>query len=135
MKYLNFDDFELGFNPLDEQHRTIVTSINALTDLIFQLPSSKDETLKLLNEIEKYAYFHFGFEYELMRTFKCPAEIQIKHSQHHDVGIEAIKKLKEEIKTQSIIDKEALNSILPNWFIEHEKTYDSILAKFVKTRI
>ena len=60
------DDYLLGLDEIDEQHKALFDLINAIWRLVVS-KARDDETLRAVEELEKYALIHFTSEEMFMR--------------------------------------------------------------------
>jgi hemerythrin-like metal-binding protein len=74
------ESYNLGIPILDEQHRSIVSTINTLHHFI-QNGKSESIISAILNNLEQYTSIHFTTEEQLMLKFGFP-DLN-KHISHH----------------------------------------------------
>ena len=74
------DDYLLGLDEIDEQHKALFDLINAIWHLVVS-KARDEETLRAVAELEKYALIHFTSEEMFMRDtgFSAFAEHRSAH--------------------------------------------------------
>ena len=115
--------YDTGVEEIDLQHRYFMTLINRLT---VELAASDDPKYRqsLLNELAKYAAFHFASEENLMVKFGYP---DLKR--HRMLHIDLIDKLSSRMNA---ITYEPLFEFLIGWFIQHTTTEDHRIGEHVR---
>jgi len=88
MAYMRWSDgLSVGVAEIDEQHKNLVTQINALHDAM-RLGQGKEALEKILGELAAYTQYHFGTEEQYMQKFGYPA--YTIHKAEHDAFIAKI---------------------------------------------
>ena len=115
--------YDTGVEEIDLQHRYFMTLINRLT---VELAASDDPKYRqsLLNELAKYAAFHFASEENLMTKFGYP-----DRERHRMLHIELIDKLSSRMNAMTY---EPLFEFLIGWFIQHTTTEDHRIGEHVR---
>lgn len=115
-------DYATGIEEIDLQHRYFMSLINRLSS---EFDGCEDESYrkKLLNELVKYASFHFVSEENLMIKFAYP-----DLERHRKLHLELIDKLSWQIQSKSYV---ALFEFLVDWFIRHTLEEDKRIGEFV----
>lgn len=122
----------LHIKHIDEQHRHLIDSIN---ELEIQIKTGRTFYLieKILNDLKKYAGYHFSTEEELFKKYNYPEadEHIIEHKQFFDT----INMFDEEYSTgggSKIILLRGIYSFLFEWIFNHIKVVDKKYARFLK---
>ncbi len=113
-------EYEVGDYEVDAEHQIFLKIIQKI-DNAFTEVSDNAYILRLLNELFKYAVFHFASEENRMLYFKYTD--YETHKQEHE---KLLVGLNNEIGILDIkfIDQEKLIKFLFNWFIEHTTSSD-----------
>ena len=105
--------FEVGYKVIDNQHKQLLASINRL--IINQL-EDKEMLVAMLEEVIKYAEYHFTCEYNLMRLSKYPqAEA---HLREHSTLLKQLKNHQSRTSANRENIEHTLIFIV-KWFIHH----------------
>jgi hemerythrin-like metal-binding protein/PAS domain S-box-containing protein len=110
-------DLCVGIDVIDEQHRTLVDLINRLYEEIITKGSSNENQEEILEELIRYAIYHFDFEEELLRK-NGYAEIDA-HCGYHARLKKKLLALLENIKTSSVTVNTELLGFLKAWLQQH----------------
>ena len=130
MKELSWKkEYSIGVFEIDAEHKIFLRTIKKIQKA-FMVGMDKEILKRLLEELYKYADFHFTSEENVMLENKYP-EYE-SHKKQHD---ELIQTLANTINFFDIerIDKKQLNSFLIQWFVEHTTTIDIKLGKYLQT--
>jgi hemerythrin len=124
------DEFLVGVEEIDNQHKALVESMNHLACMIRSGDTSGiDEILAFLAH---YAHFHFGSEERMMHKFHYP--MMGDHVQEHRKFIKEFIRLKENI-TSGLHDPLYLGFqiqlMMFDWFANHTTKTDRHLGKFI----
>ena len=125
------DEFLVGADEIDNQHRELLANINKLATMIASGDTSGiDGTLAFLGD---YVQFHFGSEEKIMRDLAYP--LMSDHVHEHKKLIEQFIRLKGEI-TSRLHDPLYLGFqiqlFLFDWFANHTTKTDRHLGKFIR---
>ena len=119
----NNEKMALGIKSIDEQHKELLNIINQLTTTIKE-NSQKRDILTIVNQLIKYAKFHFNEEEKLFDKFNYKESIEHKHE--HTKFLDKFNELENNIinnttyKNKSAIEiSEDVFNFLTKWFIEH----------------
>ena len=125
------DDFSVGFEPIDKQHKELAMMTNELFEQCKQGASAADKTFfQTIKKAGDYARIHFSDEEKYMQQAKFP-NIREHIKQHSDFLDTVIKSLSdfEAGKTAPI----ELARFLKKWLLNHiavsDKEYAPYLAK------
>ena len=121
--------FEVGHLRIDHEHQVFLDLIRSVS-LASDTNEPKIWCLRLLNEVKKYADFHFYSEENLMLRVGYPdyADHQRKHA-------ELLALLDERIHayTTDRIDLEAVVVYMFDWFAMHTTKMDKKLGKYIES--
>ncbi len=116
-------DYETGVEEIDLQHRYFLRLINRLAT---DLTANDDETYhhRLIDELYKYAAFHFLSEENIM--FKCGYPALEEHRQHHFA-------LLDKLSSRGNRPPAELLGFLSEWFVKHTAQEDHLIGEFIRT--
>lgn len=116
--------YDTGVEEIDLQHRYFLALINRLT---VELAASDDPRYRqsLLNELAKYAAFHFASEENLMVKFGYP-----DRERHRMLHIELIDRLSSRMNAMTY---EPLLDFLVGWFVQHTTSEDRRIGEFLRS--
>ncbi|WP_430817351.1 bacteriohemerythrin [Carboxylicivirga sp. RSCT41] len=115
--------YQIDVARIDLEHKLFLRLINSFKMAINK--GRSDETLRrIIDEIEKYASFHFASEENLMVAINYPEYEE--HSWRHKDLLETLKQ-----KKQSISGFDSFHQFLVEWFIEHTTVEDIRIKHFV----
>jgi len=118
-------EFDTHIEEIDLQHQYFLRLINRLSE---ELPLARDEHYRwsLLNELSRYAAFHFLSEENLM--FKLGYPGLEKHRQLH---FNLLDKLSSRMGNST---SEELLGFLVEWFVQHTTQEDRLIGEFARSR-
>jgi hemerythrin len=70
-----YDEYSIGVDEVDVQHKRFLNLIKKTYELAGQTIEHK-EVFNLLDELMRYAQFHFGSEELLMQTYSYPKYVE-----------------------------------------------------------
>lgn len=119
--------YEIGNFEIDSEHEIFVRIINKISDA-YSKGLDKEYIESLISELLKYAEFHFCSEENLMKIIEYPS--LINHQEEHK---KILTQLNDKI---CAIDYEFINynelmQFCFTWFVDHTRTEDKKLAKFL----
>lgn len=125
------DEFLVGVDEIDDQHKALVVSMNRLSAQIASGDTSGvAETLHFLAD---YSHFHFGSEERIMRELNYP--FINDHIQEHQKFIQQFIRLNNNI-TSGLHDPLYLSFqiqlLMFDWFVNHTTKTDRHLGRFVQ---
>jgi hemerythrin len=130
MKYAWSKDLETGNALIDEQHKKLITAVNALLDACAAGAgrTKLNDTMKFLSD---YTGKHFGDEEKLQLQTKYPD--YVNHKKLHD-GFKTVVRdlslqLQKEGPTITLVGK--VNASIGNWLITHIKREDTKVAAHI----
>lgn len=122
------DDYLIGIEEIDAQHKRFLKLIKSTYDLKHANIKDKD-VFKLLDELTKYAFFHFDSEESFMKVYSYP-KLHIQIEEHTKIKKELQEKV-DRIKKQEA-DLIELLFFLMKWFVDHTSYIDKDLGKYMK---
>ena len=124
------DDYSVGIDSIDQQHKKLLNLINQLQTAV-DYPTGEEFEREALDELVDYTKTHFSYEEGLMEQNGYP-EFESHKAQHENM----IQKVEEVLSEyQQNRDKAMSNAIvfLKSWLINHingtDKEYSSFLIE------
>ncbi len=128
MKELLWDSsYEIGVEEIDRQHMEFIRLLRR-----FQIGAQKaiplTLQLRILQELVKYAEYHFCSEENIMVITKCP-ELAAQQAEHSRL----LKSLERKVDLYRIAPHtaEELSDFLYDWFIHHTQVEDRKIAAHI----
>lgn len=122
------DKLETGVKEADEQHKKLVGLINDLYDAMKQ-GKGREVIDKVLDELVKYAWYHFTTEETLMSKYGYP-ELQA-HKREHEAFKAKIKEFLEKKAKGEITLSVEVMSFLKDWLVKHIMGTDKKYGPFL----
>ncbi|MFN3505075.1 MAG: bacteriohemerythrin [Caldimicrobium sp.] len=131
MPFMEWSDrLVTGVKEADEQHKKLVGLINDLYDAM-KAGKGKEVTDKILDELVKYAGYHFNTEETLMSKYAFP-EFAIHKSEHEAFKAKIKEFLDKKAKGEATLSIEIM-TFLKDWLIKHimgtDKKYGPFLVQ------
>ncbi|MGB9762086.1 MAG: bacteriohemerythrin [Caldimicrobium thiodismutans] len=121
-----------GVKECDDQHKKLVSLINELYDAMKQ-GKGKEVIDKALDELVKYAGYHFTTEETLMSKYGYPE--LAAHKREHEYFKNKIKEfLDKKAKGEVTLSVEVM-SFLKDWLIKHIMGTDKKYGPFLKEKM
>lgn len=119
--------FEVGHPRIDQEHRVFLDLIRSVS-LASEAEEPKPWCMRLLNEVRKYADFHFLSEENIM--LRCGFPEYPEHQQKH---AELLLLLDERIHAYATdrINLEAVVVFMFDWFAMHTTKMDKKIGKYI----
>jgi hemerythrin-like metal-binding protein/PAS domain S-box-containing protein len=110
--------YRVGIAKVDQQHKKLVTLINALARQLAE-EAPPDGLARVLEELASYTNYHFKTEETLMREYQVDGEFQAGHRQAHAVFVQEVARATELARRnpQQITTKTL--TFLSRWLIQH----------------
>jgi hemerythrin len=123
-----YDEYSIGVDEVDVQHKRFLNLIKKTYELAGQTIEDS-EVFNLLDELMRYAQFHFGSEELLMQAYLYP-----KYAEQKNEHVRIMKELAEGME-QVGSSKGKLNNllfVLINWFFDHDSHLDKEFGDYVR---
>ncbi len=118
------DEFELGIDKVDADHRALIELINGLTDAL-NTDSGDDDIKHLLTEIHTRIGDHFAEEERIMRETGYAA--YDAHKADHERLLGDILNMIDDYREVYALAPDLLGIRIENWFMVHFRTHDARL--------
>lgn len=131
MRSLNWKkEYSVGVFEIDAEHKIFLKTIKKIHNA-FESGMNGDMLIRLLEELYKYADFHFTSEENVMLLNEYP-----DYESHKKLHDELIQTLSNTINFFDVdeIDKTRLIEFLIQWFKEHTTSIDLNLGIFLQNR-
>ena len=116
------EDMSVGVTRLDEHHRRLIDLTNQLGAAV-AAGDTERVTGKVLGELIRYVYYHFGEEERLMEEAGY-ADLAV-HRQHHRAMAEHVRGLEERFDCDpGAVVTADLHSFLADWLVNHIRSED-----------
>lgn len=120
--------YEIGHELIDSQHRIFLMLLNKLSKTIAR-GVSKEHMFRVLNELKKYAEFHFISEENEMYECHYPG---IKHHQHiHSEILFEFTVLSERV-SQDRAKPDEVVAFLKSWLFNHILHEDIHISQYIR---
>ena len=116
------NDFSVGHEEIDNQHKKIIALINELYDA-FMRRSEDLNTEKVLVELSDYAECHFKYEEKLFA--KHGFEHASEHIKEHESFKITVKDIVEQSKGNKKLLSMKITNFLQKWLVNHILVEDS----------
>jgi len=120
------DSFVLNIELIDNQHKQLIALINKFSKAVGN--NDLHQVSKLLNELRRYAFFHFSTEEEYLEKINFK-EID-KHVEEHSIFIADLLKTIARINSGKPVKLEKIIEYLESWLFNHILVEDKKFARF-----
>jgi hemerythrin len=118
------DEFNLGIEKVDSEHRALVTLINGLHDAV-SAGAKRADIVQGISEIYSLVSAHFLREEAFMRETRYMAYAE--HKEDHEVLLDDLREILEDVRAGGAYTESRLSADLQYWFSEHFRTHDARL--------
>ena len=125
------DEFVLGIDSIDKQHRWLVDTTNRLYDEIVSNSPKREDLKEILEGLVDYTVNHFIVEEDLFNRYGYPDEKD--HRARHDEFARHALELLLKFERGEPVSEEVLN-FLQSWLVKHILKEDKAYVPFLKER-
>jgi hemerythrin len=118
------DEFNLGIEEVDSEHRVLVALINALHDAM-SAGAGRADIVEGISQIHTLVAAHFLREEAFMREARYMAYAE--HKEDHELLLDALLGMLDRVGRDGDYDEAGLAADLQYWFSEHFRTHDARL--------
>lgn len=118
------NEFNLGIEEIDSEHRALVALINALHDAM-SAGAGRADIVEGISEIYTLVAAHFAREEAFMRETRYMAYAE--HKEDHEVLLDDLREIRDEVGSGGEYAEARLSADLQYWFSEHFRTHDARL--------
>ncbi len=124
------DSLAIGVPLIDEQHKTLVLRLNAVSAAA-EAGQGEREILMTLGFLYDYADLHFSAEEKHMAEHGFPG-LELQKTKHQEF-MAALKNLEQDFEEEGSthVLAEAVNTFLLNWLVDHIRGLDHQFAGFL----
>lgn len=130
-KFIWTDEYGVGVQLIDEQHKHFFEIVNKIFDLADNESSTKEELSAFLDELGNYALYHLGTEEEYFNTLKYPDAAL--HIDSHNKYRDAIKEYQDRVMGEKADVKKIVEEVAAysgDWLAHHILEVDKKYTKF-----
>jgi hemerythrin len=120
------DEFNLGIEDVDSEHRDLVVLINTLHDSMLAGASPAD-IVQGISGIYTLVSTHFEREEAFMRETRYMAYAE--HKEDHEVLLDDLREIIDQVRSGDSYTEARLSDDLQYWFSEHFRTHDARLHR------
>ena len=124
------DEFNLGIEEVDSEHRDLVALINALHEAMLA-GTGRVDIVEGISEIYTLVSKHFQREEAFMRETRYLAYAE--HKEDHEVLLDDLREIMEQVRSGGHYAETRLSDDLQYWFSEHFRTHDARLHQHVSS--
>jgi hemerythrin len=124
------DEFDLGIEEVDSEHRALVALINALHEAMLA-GAGRADVIEGISEIYTLVSAHFEREEAFMRNSRYMAYAE--HKEDHEVLLDDLREIIDEVRSGGDYADERLSADLQYWFSDHFRTHDARLHRHAPT--
>ncbi|NLV26520.1 MAG: hemerythrin family protein [Methanomicrobiales archaeon] len=122
MAFIICDDlYATGIESIDEQHKHLISLLNRMFEALFQ-KKGKDKLAYVIDEMKKYAVYHFSTEESLME--KAGFTGLTDHCAFHELFTSKVNDFSEKFDLQDEALTAEVTIFLTNWINEHLSMVD-----------
>ena len=134
MKLQWTQDFSVGVEEIDSQHKDLFERINKL-DSAMKLGRAKEEVVRLIEFLDTYAVIHFSAEEKYMTDYDYSG--YALHRTKHDWFKKEFSEIRTKLDAEGVTPDVIMlsNNLLITWFSNHVRTIDMMLGSFLKSKI
>ena len=125
------DEFRIGIDGVDDEHRALIDQINAVYALIDER-AGRQQVIDSLGEIYGNIAAHFALEERMMRRHGYPDYEQ--HQRDHERLLDEIGAIADDFEATEALDDAGFKGKLGDWFQLHFKTHDARLHQLPTMR-
>ena len=118
------DEFNIGIEDVDSEHRGLVELINTLHDSM-SAGAKRADVVEGLSDIHALISAHFAREEAFMRKARYMAYAE--HKEDHEVLLDDLRDMIERYRREGQFDEARLSADLQYWFSEHFRPHDARL--------
>ena len=118
------DEFNLGIEEIDSEHRALVALINALHEAM-SAGAGRADIIEGISQIHMLVAAHFAREEAFMRDTRYMAYAE--HKEDHEVLLDDLAEIMGQVGSDGEYEEARLSDDLQYWFSEHFRTHDARL--------
>lgn len=117
------DEYALGVNAMDDEHKVLIEKINALADAM----ATNSDLKKPFADLASYTHYHFNEEEQFMRSIGYP-----ELPGHHEIHVRLLNQVAQHGKRIDAgdVNPGELMNFLNDWLLKHILGVDMKYARF-----
>lgn len=125
------DEFRIGLPEVDEEHRSLIDAINQLhRELV--VGAALVRVTGAIGDIHAAIASHFALEEKEMVALRYDG--YLAHKTDHERLLDELLDILDDVVATGRYDPEALSARLTAWFVEHFRTHDAWLHRWLAER-
>lgn len=120
------DEYSVGIDSIDEQHKKFIDILNELSQA-FLSKSHKDSLAKILDDLEVYSEQHFAYEENFFKEFHY--DDTVRHKKKHEVFRKQVHDMKQRLKEGDDLLEYDMFLFANDWLVVHIQQEDKKYAK------
>jgi hemerythrin len=120
------DEFSVGVESVDQEHREMIELINGLDSAMAQ-DADCITVISTLGEIYARISAHFALEEKFMRETRYPQFPE--HKGDHESLLDQLRDIMDGVEDEGGYDEAELSAALSDWFTVHFRTHDALLHR------
>ena len=122
MAFIVWDEmYATGIGSIDDQHKHLISLLNRMFEALLQ-KRGKEEVSYVIEEMHRYAEYHFHTEESLMEKAEYPDLVE--HRVYHDAFISKVNDFSFKYNQNDEALCAEVTIFLTNWLNEHLSTID-----------
>ena len=118
------DEFSVGVESVDQEHREMIELINGLDNAMAE-DADCTTVISTLGEIYAKISAHFALEEKYMRETRYMAYAE--HKEDHEILLDDLRDIMDQVEDDGTYNEDQLSKDLSYWFSEHFRTHDARL--------
>ncbi len=123
------DDISVGIKLIDEQHKRLVSLINALHEAN-ETGNTKGVVKSAVRELDEYVRVHFITEEEVLRVYGYPDYEQ--HKRSHTQFADEVRSFYKDLPDDDAKVMNVVMTMLKNWLTSHILKADKAFGPYLK---
>jgi len=125
------DSLAIGVKEIDQHHRHLVGLLNAAFCAL-QSGDYRQSFPGLLEELQQYAQYHFGFEEQGMQKYRYPD--YLSHKEEHDRFAARVSDLRQEYDGRAVDEALFMETVsfLTQWLMQHIRKTDAAFGHYLR---
>jgi hemerythrin len=120
------DEFNLGIEDVDTDHRALIELINAMHDSV-SAAADRATLVEGVTRIYDLVAMHFADEEAYMRETRYMAYAE--HKEDHEILLDDLRDIIDQVRSDGGYAEARLSADLEYWFSQHFRTHDARLHR------
>ena len=123
------DEYSVGYDDIDNEHKIFIKLCVRFQEM--NISTDKKIISRYLEELEKYAEFHFLSEENRMIDVEYP--LLAEHQKEHKKLLTTLYRKKSDIESGELSVSDFVPFLI-DWFVNHTTAYDLKFVSFMKSK-